>query len=185
LLGQPVKRTSLLLGIYLGTASSLSLSLILGIGIPFVIHGLLASGHVLNVLNLLLIGTALTFIFSAISFNIALAFENRIKGFSFTILIWLFLAVIYDGIFLLLLTLFNDYPLEKPALIATLLNPIDLARVTILLRLDISALMGYTGAVFQKFLGSALGYFIAMSSLVGWELLLVVVMLRQARRKDF
>lgn len=38
-----------------------------------------------------------------------------------------FIAVIYDGIFLLLLVLMEDYPLDKFALITSLLNPIDLS----------------------------------------------------------
>ena len=59
-------------------------------------------------------------IFSGIGFFIALSFQNKIKGFSFAIFIWLFLAVIYDGIFLLLMAVFSDYPLETFALAASM-----------------------------------------------------------------
>ncbi len=34
------------------------------------------------------------------------------------------------------------------------LNPIDLSRILILLQLDVSAMMGYTGAVFKDFFGT-------------------------------
>ena len=95
------------------------------------------------------------------------------------------MAVIYDGVFLLSLLLFNDYPLDKFALGATLFNPIDLSRIMILLKLDISALLGYTGAVFQKFFGTFVGMAVSFTFMSVWVLLPVAVMLRQTKKKDF
>ena len=95
------------------------------------------------------------------------------------------MAVIYDGLFLLSLLVFNDYPLDKFALGATLFNPIDLSRILILLKLDISALLGYTGAVFQKFFGTYLGMAVSFTLLTVWVIIPVAAMLRQTRKKDF
>jgi Cu-processing system permease protein len=131
------------------------------------------------------IGTILTIIFSGLAFLIALNNENRIKGFGLAILVWLFFAIIYDGLFLLLLSLYSDYPLENAALVGIMLNPIDLSRVLILLRLDISALMGYTGAVFQKFFGAGLGSTLAIISLFMWMMVPVYGILYSCKRKDF
>jgi len=161
LLAQPIKRISIFWGQYLGLASSLSLSLLLGVGLPFVFYGLFFSGEIWNFMVLLLNGVVLTFIFSGLAFFIALKNENKIKGFGLAIVSWLFFAVIYDGIFLLLLMFFREYPLERFSLMATLFNPIDLSRILLLLKLDISALMGFTGAVFRQFLGTGLGMLIA------------------------
>ena len=58
--------------------------------------------------------------------------------------------------------------MEKPMLIFTALNPIDLTRIFILLKMDVSALMGYTGAVFQDFFGTATGAIIATATLLLW-----------------
>ncbi len=185
LLAQPLKRSTIFTGQYLGISLSLSISLVLGIGIPFVLYGIFASSAIWDFATLLVIGAFLTFIFVALSFNIGLAFSDKIKGFGFSILLWLFLAVIYDGLFLLSLLLFNDYPLDKFALGATLFNPIDLSRIMILLKLDISALLGYTGAVFQKFFGTFMGMAVSFTFLSVWVLLPVALMLRQTRKKDF
>jgi Cu-processing system permease protein len=185
LLAQPIKRSSIFLGQYLGVAISLSLSLVLGLGIPFVVYGLFESAIIWDFFSLLTTGVFLTFIFTALAFNIALSNENKIKGFSYAILLWLFLAVIYDGLFLLLLMYFQDYPLDKFSLIATMFNPIDLSRILILLQLDIAALLGYTGAVFKQFFGTSLGFFIAMTMLFLWVVLPVARMLYVAKRKDF
>jgi Cu-processing system permease protein len=127
----------------------------------------------------------LTFIFSALAFNIALSNENRIKGFGYAILMWLFLAIIYDGLFLMSLILFEDYPLDKVSLIGTMLNPIDLSRTLILLKLDISALLGYTGAVFKQFFGTNFGLIISLFALLIWVALPVVRIVLKSKRKDF
>lgn len=185
LLAQPIKRNTIFMGQYLGISISLTLSLILGLGIPFLMYGLFMSTAIFDFSLLLLVGTLLNFIFVALAFNIALSNENRIKGFGYAILMWLFLAVIYDGVFLISLVMFNEYPLDKFALFSSLVNPIDLSRILILLKLDISALLGYTGAVFKKFFGTNLGLIISSLVMLLWILLPVWRIKRKLRRKDF
>lgn len=185
LLAQPIKRSSIFFGQYLGVAISLTLSLVVGLGIPFVIYGLFMSSAIFDFILLLITGSFLNFIFVALAFNVALSNENKIKGFGYAILMWLFLAVIYDGLFLISLVIFNEYPLDNLSLIATMFNPIDLSRILILLKLDISALLGYTGAVFQQFFGTNLGIFFSTFILVLWVLIPVVRIVTKANKKDF
>jgi Cu-processing system permease protein len=80
---------------------------------------------------------------------------------------------------------FNEYPLEKFALFSMALNPIDLSRILILLKLDISALMGYTGAVFNQFFGNSIGIFISFLILLFWMILPILLFLRKLKKKDF
>ncbi|MCO5725048.1 ABC transporter permease [Robiginitalea marina] len=185
LLAQPLKRSSIFLGQFFGVAGSLTLSLVLGLGLPFIMYGLVKSDVILNFSLLILTGAFLTFIFTGLAFNIALSNENRIKGFGYAVLLWLFMAVIYDGLFLLSLIVFEEYPLDSFSLAATVLNPIDLSRILILLKLDISALLGYTGAVFKKFLGTQLGFLISGGVLLLWTLLPIWRLTAKARKKDF
>ncbi len=185
LLAQPIKRSSIFLGQYLGVAGSLSLSLVLGLGIPFVVYGLFRSDAIFDFSLLLVTGAFLTLIFTALSFNIALSNENKIKGFGYAVLLWLFLAVIYDGLFLMSLVLFDDYPLDSFSLVATMLNPIDLSRTLILLKLDISALLGYTGAVFKQFFGTNQGLVVSMLMLVLWTVLPIWRLIHVSKKTDF
>lgn len=185
LLAQPIKRSSIFLGQYFGVAISLAASLVLGLGIPFVAYGLFQSAAIFEFTMLLITGVFLTFIFTALAFNIALSNENKIKGFGFAILLWLFLAVIYDGIFLMALVHFQEYPIDKFALIATMGNPIDLSRILILLKLDISALLGYTGAVFKNFFGTSFGGILSLGMLFLWVILPVWRISAKAKKKDF
>ena len=64
------------------------------------------------------------------------------------------------------------------------LNPIDLGRILILLKMDISALMGYTGAIFKDYFGTQLGFFIALAILFLWIILPTWLSLRKFNRKD-
>jgi len=88
-------------------------------------------------------------------------------------------------LFLLSLIVFEEYPLDIYSLVATMLNPIDLSRILILLKLDISALLGYTGAVFKSFFGTGSGFFISMAMLWLWTGLPIWRMVRKAGKKDF
>ena len=185
LLAQPVKRSTIFLGQYLGISISLALSLVIGLGVPFLAYGLFRSDEIANFILLLISGSFLTFIFVALSISIALFNSNKIKGFGYAILMWLFFAVIYDGLILLSMLVFQDYPLDKFALIATFLNPIDLSRILILLKLDISALLGYTGALFQRFFGTSLGLSVSLGLMMLWVVLPTIVMLRKSANKDF
>jgi Cu-processing system permease protein len=185
LLAQPIKRASIFLGQYLGVSLSLSISLVLGLGVPFIFYGIFQTAAIFDFLSLLLVGAFLSFIFVALSFIIAVQNENKIKGFSYAILMWLFFAVIYDGLFLVFLMIFQDYPLDKFALVASLGNPIDLSRIMILLKLDISALLGYTGAVFQQFFGTTTGLMVSLGILTFWVILPVSMFYWLAQKKDF
>ena len=185
LLAQPIPRQRIFLGQYLGVSLTLALSYLLGLGLPFLFYGVLGSDQAANYLVLLLSGTLLSFIFPALAFWVALHHENRLRGFGLALLLWLFFAVIYDGLMLILMMAFREYPLDNFAMGATLLNPIDLSRILILLKLDISALMGYTGALFQQFLGTGPGLLVALGSLGLWLLLPIWAVRRLALRRDF
>ena len=185
LLSQPVRRSTIFLGQYLGLSLSLSMSLIIGLGIPFLAYGVTRSEAIGHFITLLTSGTFLTFIFVALSLNIGLSNSNKIKGFGYAILMWLFFAVIYDGLFMISLVVLGDYPLDKFALGVSLFNPIDLSRIMIILKLEISALLGYTGALFQKFFGTNTGLFISIAVLVLWVCLPVMIMIRKSALKDF
>ncbi|MDZ7847888.1 MAG: ABC transporter permease subunit [Owenweeksia sp.] len=184
LLAQPISRKSIFSGYFAGLSAALSTSLVVGLLLPLAV---VAPSQIISGawLTLILIAVLLTVIFSALACWLVLKYENRLKGFGLGLFIWLFLAVIYDGLFLVLLIVFENYPLENLALTLTLLNPIDMGRVLLIFQLDYSALMGYTGAVFENFFGTLRGSLIIAGAFVAWLILPVWLMIRKARLKDF
>jgi Cu-processing system permease protein len=184
MLSQPINRKSLYLGIFLGTAIPLSAGFAIGFSTPFILFGKI-SEQIDGFILLLLIGVLLTFIFIALSFLISVRQDDKSKGLGFAILIWLVLSVVYDGIVLLIIYNFQDYPLEKAMIVLSALNPIDLGRILFLMKFDIAALMGYTGAVFQRFFGSSLGVVVSVLCLLAWIIIPFILSSRFFRKKDF
>lgn len=185
LLTQPIDRKVLYWGLFLGISTPLMAAFIIGSLLPLAWHGILAldGGSAALVLGL---GGMLTLIFVSLGFVFGLMFyDDRIKGFGFTIVIWLFLAILYDGLVLMLVFLFGDYPLEQFVIVVSMLNPIDLARILVMLEFDISALMGYTGAVFNRFFGQNTGLVTASGMLMVWLVIPTWLGLRIFRKKDF
>jgi len=84
-----------------------------------------------------------------------------------------------------LLMIFREYPLTNPSLIAMLLNPIDLARTVLIINLDLSALLGYTGASFKLFFGTFYGIIICTISLLIWLFIPLTLLIRRIENKDF
>lgn len=186
LLSQPIRRSSLFAGLYGGLALPLTGAFLFGTLIPLIYSGTIYFTETSVLLSILGLGVVLSLIFTGIGFLFGLKYmDNRIKGFGYALVSWLVLAVLYDGMVMAILYTFGDYPLEKVIIALSVINPIDLARTGTLLTFDISALMGYTGALFNRFFGSAFGLILALSLLLAWTVLPVWRSLRLFSTRDF
>ena len=184
ILCQPIDRSSLFLGLYLGNSIPLASGFLFGTLAGFLLNGFSFSSTE-GFIILLAVGVSLTFIFTAIAFYIAIKFSDKAKGLGFAIILWLILAVVYDGLILLFVYFFQEYPIDNTVLIISLLNPIDLGRILFILNFEVSALMGYTGALFNKFFGSSLGMILSVFTLVLWFFIPALLGLRGFKKKDF
>lgn len=185
LLAQPVRRDQLYLGLYLGLALPLSAAFGLGLVIPFLLRGTEAAGTWALLATTVGTGVVLTAVFVALAFVIAIRADDKVKGLGVAVGLWLAFGLLYDGAVLLAVLVFGDYPLEHALLGVMFANPIDLARVLLLLQMDTSALMGYTGAVFERFFGGAGGRAAATAALACWVTVPVLLGMRQFRKHDF
>jgi Cu-processing system permease protein len=184
LLAQPVPRRQLFAGLYLGLALPLAAAFALGAGIPFALHA--HSGAGAGALAALFgAGIGLTLTFSAIATCIALRIDDRLKGVGLALGAWLMTTVVYDGLVLAAAAAFSNWPLEKPLLALMILNPVDLARVLVLTQLDVSALTGYTGALFERTFGTPVGVTVAIVVLATWCVAPFLMAARRFRLRDF
>ncbi|MBL7855878.1 MAG: ABC transporter permease subunit [Cyclobacteriaceae bacterium] len=179
MLAQPIHRRAVFLSEYLGVASSLVMAFLLGVGMPVALFGAGTAG-----LALVFSGTMLTLVFVSLAFLSSVLTQDKAKAIGVALLFWFYFSLIYDGILLWVVYTFSDYPLEKITLGLVALNPVDLARIILLLQLDISALMGYTGAFYQKFFGSAAGMLFSSLTLLLWVLLPLWAATRIFQKKD-
>jgi Cu-processing system permease protein len=179
LVSQPLKRKTIWLSLFSGLALSLSLSFFVGAGIPILLYQPSATG-----IMMLGTGLLLSVIFVAVAIFAAVTTRDKAKGIGKVILLWLYFALLFDGLVLFLLFQFADYPLENAMVAVSALNPIDLSRILILLQMDISALMGYTGALFRNFFGARSGILLAFLVLVAWCVVPLWLSLRKFSSKD-
>ena len=179
MVSQPLKRKTIWLSVFAGLASSLALAFFVGAGIPILLYQATATGFMM-----LGTGLILAVIFVAIAMLAAVVTRDKAKGIGVTILLWLYFSLLFDGLVLFLLFQFSDYPLEKAMVGVSALNPIDLSRILILLKMDISALMGYTGAIFKNFFGTQTGVLLSFFVLITWVVLPAWLSLRKFNRKD-
>jgi len=179
MLAQPIHRRVVFLGEYLSVSLSLCVAYLAGVGLPIFLFGGDSSA-----VTLLFTGIILTLVFVSLAFLSSVLTRDKAKAIGIALLFWFYFSLIYDGWLLWVVYTFNDYPLEKVTLTLIAFNPVDLARIIMLLQLDIAALMGYTGAFYQEFFGSSLGILFSTSILFLWIILPVWIALRIFARKD-
>lgn len=179
LVSQPLKRKSIWISLFGGLASSLSLAFFIGAGIPILLYHADATG-----MMMIAMGLFLTIVFVSIAMLAAGMTRDKAKGIGLSIFLWLCFSLIFDALVLFILFQFQDYPLERIMVFLSFLNPIDLSRIQILLQMDISALMGYTGAIFREFFGNGLGITISFVGLIIWVIVPLATSLRRFNKSD-
>jgi Cu-processing system permease protein len=179
LVAQPVPRSRIFLSQYIGLSGALTVALLIGVGIPTVLF----DGSILG-FTMLAVGIGLTLIFTSLALLASVLARDKAKGIGFALLLWFYFSLIYDGLVLLLMFSFSDYPLEKFMWLFTALNPVDLARITILLQMDVAALMGFTGATYKAFFGSSMGILFSIFVMFVWMIVPLWLGLRVFKRKD-
>ncbi|HRP07093.1 MAG TPA: ABC transporter permease subunit [Gemmatimonadales bacterium] len=181
LLAQPVSRRRVFFSLWLRDTVPLALALALGVIAPFVWHGSVSA------MALALAGAAalLAVISQTLAYVIALRQDDRVRALVTALAVWLTAAVIWDGMLLLLALLLADRPIEGTMLALLAINPVDLVRVLMLLGSDAAAMLGYTGAVVSRALGTTTGRAALGAILALWLTVPIWVAARQFGRKDF
>jgi len=179
LVSHPVRRSMIWTSLFVGLSLSLSAAFLIGAGIP-----ILFFAESSKAVMMICVGILITIIFVSLAFLSSILSRDKAKGIGVSILLWLYFALLFDGLILFLLFQFSDYPIEKMMVGITALSPIDLARILILLQLDVSAMMGYTGAIFKDFFGTSTGLIISFLLLLLWTFIPFYISLIKFKNKD-
>lgn len=181
MLTQPLPRPALFFGRWLAISTALGISLTLGVALPYLISGGLERGLILT----LAVGFFLTFVFVTLGLLISVTVIDRMKGIGFALGIWVYFAIVHDGGLLLFLLAFRDYPLDVAAGLGGAVNPVGLSRVVSIMFFDASFLLGHSGALVRKVLGTGLGYFLALVIGTGWLVFPVGWAALKFQKRDF
>lgn len=179
LVSHPVKRNMIWRALFSGLSLSLVAAFVLGAGIPILLFADFSTA-----IMMIIAGSFLSVIFVAIAFLSSILTRDKAKGIGISILLWLYFVLLFDGLVLFLFFQFADYPVEKIVVLLSALSPVDLCRILILLRLDVSAMLGYTGAVFKDYFGTNWGLIISFLLLSLWIAVPFMISLIKFRKKD-
>lgn len=179
LLSQPIKRKKIWSSMFLGLVLSFVLAFFLGAGIPLLIYAPSNVG-----LMMLALGIIISAVFVSLAFLSSILTRDKAKGIGISVLLWMYFALLFDALILFLTFQLSDYPIEKMMVGITATSPIDLARILILLHLDVSAMMGYTGAIFKDFFGTTIGISIAFLLLLLWIVIPYLISLKLFKSRD-
>jgi len=171
LVTQPISRSKVLLGRYLGLLLTILGASLLGFGLPGALIALVigvvgAQSYLLVVVYSMM----LAMVFTGLSVLISLVARRRQIALGIALGVWVFYELVY-GMLMLGTTLYLSPAVLKTVLLAGLMgNPVDIARVLSLLQIGGPHLYGPAGATLVKLTGSA-----AMATLYGVLGLLVWV----------
>ena len=179
LLAQPISRRRIFISEFIALSLAVGGAFLLATGIPLLIF-------YPDTVSLLLIigGFFLTIIFIALAFWSAVFTRDKAKGIGLSLVFWLYFSLIYDGLILMIMFNFSDYPIDKIVVALLSLNPVDVTRVMILMKMEMSAMLGYSGAVFTDFLGSNVGMIYSVVLLLIWSIIPFLWALRKFSKKD-
>lgn len=186
LVAQPVSRSQVLMGKYVGLLLTVTGASLLGLGLPGIpISLVVGTGGALQYGIVVLQAAALGAVFSGLALVAVLVTRRRQVALGIAIAVWLFFELIY-GMLMLGSTLYFTPAFLKTFLIVGLLgNPIDLMRVASLLVVGGPHLFGPGGATLIKLVGStpaAIG--VAWAGLLTWTVVPVLAADRLFCRQD-
>jgi Cu-processing system permease protein len=183
---QPVSRSRILLGKYLGLLISVLASAALGFGLPgAIIAAAIGFEGALTYLVVVLYSCLLAAVFTGLSVLIALLAKRRPVALGVAIAVWIFFELVY-GLLMLATTLYLPPAAAKNVLLVGLSgNPIDVVRVLSLLEVGGPHLFGPAGATLVKLTGSTpIATMVGLGIVVVWIVIPVVLAIRVFRRQD-
>lgn len=183
-LAQPVKRGLLISQLWLAYWIPFVLAIFLGMVVPF-LYQQDGWGFIGAAAQLAFITILLSSVFSLLAVFISLKNDDKAKGLGTLLGYWLFLSIVYDGLVLLLIQALSDYPLREISLVVVLANPVDLSRILLLMLNNGVALLGITGALFERLIGSFWGIITTFSFLLAWIAIPAFLAYNQFQKKDF
>lgn len=186
LFSQPVTRTEILLGKFLGLFVSILTATVVGFGLAGVVIAANAGTYgSLRYPALVMFSLWLALIFLSLSAAISALCRRKSKAFGVALFIWFFFVLFYDLLVIGATFLVNERTANKLIFGSLFGNPVDMVRVASLMTLNGKDIFGAGGAALLKFLGGETASFaLLLVALSLWIVAPLLVAQRLLRRQD-
>ncbi len=187
LFAQPVSRTHILAGRYLGLFVSLAAAQAIGFGLAGLVlyeqAGALDLGAFVAVV---VVSLALTAIFLSVAAMLApTAAGRRARALAQALVVWFVAVILYDVAVLGVASLLRSGTASRLLMTAALVNPIDAARTVALTAVEGTAAFGAASLALLRFTGGATALMLlASSSLIFWTIMPLLIAARRLDRAD-
>jgi Cu-processing system permease protein len=186
LASQPVGRSDILLGKVAGLFVALTIMTVLGFGLGGMIIALKSNSEGIWKF-FIFIGTSITLglVFISISTLLSVLSNRKPMAIVSALIVWLFFLFIYDFIVLAASYYMDEAYLRTILYFSLLGNPIDMARVTVLLTVGGEAALGAAGAgLLRTFGGPATSAMSAVGLLAIWALMPLIGAILVFKKQD-
>lgn len=185
LLSQPVTRSEVMVGKFLGLACTLVASTLVGFGAAGLVIALRTGGaDVGRFLALTGLSCALEVAFLSLAMLIAAVTNSRVRALGAAVATWFLAVILYDLLVVGGAVLVGAKQLSGALVLLLLLNPVDLVRVLGIISLDSVTAFGATGASLIRMFGATGALVVLSLALIAWMVLPLVLALRRFQRAD-
>ena len=186
LFSQPVSRSQVLLGKFLGLFLSMVLSTLGGFSVAGFVIGLQSGVAGLVRYGLLVVlSLGLSLAFLSLAVLVAVASKRKAKAFGVALFLWFFFVLFYDLVVIGGIQLVPRGASNVLLFLSLLGNPVGMVRVSSLIILDNVTIFGAPGAALLRFFGGSLASLIALIvSLALWVAVPILIARRLLQKQD-
>ena len=186
LFSQPVARSEILFGKFLGLFVSVLTAMLVGFGLAgTMIASQVGTEGLLRFLSFTVIAVLLASAFLSLGSLLALLGATRTRAFGLVLVVWFFLVLFYDLLVIGACFLVKERTANMLIFLSLFGNPVDVARISGFLSLGDATIFGGAGAALVKFLGGrGLSEVALVITLVAWTVGPILLANRVLRKRD-
>lgn len=185
LLSQPVSRTEVFAGKFIGVSLSILVSTISGFGIAGIIISYYAGIEGLKgYLVILIISIFLSLVFVSLSTLISILFRQRSRALGASLILWVFFVIIYDLLAIGASILIGGNQVSLWTILFLFLNPVDIARIWGFQMIGAESFLGPAGSYLLRKLGGDYASFLLGGALIIWLIVPVMISFKIFKNQD-
>jgi len=186
LFSQPVTRSEILLGKFLGLFLSIVTATFFGFGLSgLVIASRVGTEGLARYLGFVGLALLLALVFLSLGAMVAVLGRSQAKAFGLSLFLWFFFVLFYDLMVIGLTFVLKERTANLFIFLSLFGNPVGMARVTSIFLVSDATVFGAAGAALLKFLGGrAASYTILLAGLMVWTAVPLLIADRALRRQD-
>ncbi len=183
---EPITRTEIVVGKFLGVSIANILALLIGFGVSGVLIGLKTGmSGIADYLVLVGFTSLLSFVFVALASFTTILLKRTVKAYAAVLVMWFAMVIFFDLLIIGLTFLLPEGYANKVAFFGLFLNPVSASRVSVLILIAGKEVLGVAGAELMRAIGGVSQAVVSLfSSLIVWVVLPMFLSVTVLKKQD-